>query len=259
MKHVFFLLSGLFYTIHSYGFIEIAITDSAIYCNGGFITLECTFTEPSANLSWFLADTNGDASSYGECVISGSPVLYMITIDDVDGGTSYTCDVFLTSLEDTATIAINFTVPVNTPSAQLIETVLIEGSVYVAFDISIGQSQWGVFTYTITNDDVIVYSDEGTLSQWDNLTYTIPLLPSGIYTMTLSINNGCTEVFYYYDVTVIDVASTITQTDTYRDSVENIYDTTGRYIGTRNTVPHILPCDVYLHPHTEHIKRITLH
>ncbi len=244
-------------TFHTHASLQIAVVDSSIHCHGGTITVQCTFNHPTASLSWFLADVNENVVGIGDCTLNGSPTLHTIGIDDVDGGMVYFLDMFLTAGDETIELYEGFVVPTNSPGVQLVEANLSVGDVSFAFDVSLGESQVGLFIFTILSETLdVVYIDEGTLLPWDNLEYVIPLLPAGNYILELSINNGCDEVLYSYACTVHESVSVAEQKSLPHHASGDVFDSIGKYIGSKSALPHALPCDVYFYPHGEYVKKI---
>lgn len=260
MKYILTLfIAHILCTSRSYASLEIVVVDSSITCHGGTITIQCFFDDPSASLSWFLADVNESVMGSGSCTLEKAPVFHTIAIDDVDSGMVYFLDVFLTAGDQTIELYEGFVVPVNSPGVQLIEANLSAGNVSFAFDVSLGQSQVGLFIFTILSETLdVVYIDEGTLLPWDNLEYSIPLLPVGNYILELSLNNGCDEILYSYTCSVNESVGIDEQKPPSQTMTGDVFDSIGKYIGSESTLPHALPCDVYFYPHGEHVKKIVL-
>jgi hypothetical protein len=258
MKYILTLfIAQILCTSRSYASLEIVVVDSSMSCHGGTITIQCFFDDPSASLSWFLADVNENVMGSGSCTLENAPVFHNIAIDDVDSGMVYFLDMFLTAGDETIELYEGFVVPTNSPGVQLVEANLSVGDVSFAFDVSLGESQVGLFVFTILSETLdVVYIDEGTLLPWDNLEYVIPLLPAGNYILELSINNGCDEVLYSYACTVHESVSVAEQKSLPHHASGDVFDSIGKYIGSKSALPHALPCDVYFYPHGEYVKKI---
>lgn len=246
---------GLYGRASSLSEPEIVFLDSSITCSGGTFTFQLFFDEPTAFLSWILADMQENICSTGSETLSDSGILYDIPIEEVDSGEHYMFSVMLfggTILTEYVALLV---IPQNNPSASLVQTVLEEGSVAFDINIDIGESDTGafIFTLTTTENGDIVYLDEGSLLPWDNLSYSIPLLPSGEYLMEISLSNGCNTFLFYYTFTVTPLVS-IEESILPTQKENASYDILGHTIRS----PHSLPCGVYLYPHTHHTKRMKL-